>query len=575
MYFLLSLVGNLLRLLLWPIRARRHARAAPPGAFIQVELRGAVVEICRDAPFWQRRHAVTSLERLRQLVEVTAADRRVAGLVVSLRGARMGTATATSLRGLLLAAKQAGKRVIVYLPQGGATREVYVASAADLVLVGPQTELAPLGFAVEAHYLAEPLARAGIEIEVFARGRYKTAAEFLTERQMSEAAREQLSAVLETAYETLLAALSEGRRAPRVLAEQWINQGPWPARAAVAKGLADGIAYPDELAEKLVPESPEAVPLVEMSSYLRRRVMGWRPLLRPPEVAVLELGGAIVTERLEAPLALTVEEDFVKLVERVGEDPRVLGAVLYVNSPGGSALGSDRIGHALRKLAARKPLAACLGDVAASGGYLAAVAAPHIVAQPTTLTGSIGVVAARPSLGPLFQRLGIGTELIKRGAHADLGSPGRRLSEEEHRLLERQIDEVYAGFLADVASGRRRTVEEIEPLAGGRVWSGRDAAERGLVDELGGFDRALAAVRGRLGPAGELAAPRVIGPRRRVAQIIASRRLGAQALGGSSPWTELALRLAGASELGRLAWTLFALRNERLWAWAPWSERDR
>ena len=572
MYLLLSLVSNLLYLLLWPIRARRRARAAPEGAFIQVELRGTLAEITRDPPFWKRQSGLSSLARLRQLVEVAVADSRVAGLVVSLRSASMGTATATSLRQLLLEARKGGKRVVVYLPLGGATREVFVASAADQILVGPHTELAPLGFAVESHYLAEPLGRAGIEIEVLARGRYKTAAEFLTERQMSDAGREQLSALLEMAYETLLSALAEGRQAPKVLAEQWINQGPWPARAAVAKGLADDVAYPDELADKLQPESPGGVPLIPMDAYLRRRVSGWRPLSRPRYVAVLELGGPIVSQQVEIPFPFTVEEDFVKLVERAGDDPRALGAILYVNSPGGSALASDRIGHALRKLAAHKPLVACLGDVAASGGDLAAVGAPHIVAQPTTLTGSIGVVAARLSLGPLFERLGITTEVVKRGAHADLGSPARRLSEEERRLLEREIDEIYAGFLQAVAVGRRRPVADIEPLAGGRIWSGQDAVERGLVDELGGLDRALAAVRSRIGPAGERVAPRLLGPRRAWAHLLASRRAAAGALAGSNPFAELGLRTLQGSELGRVAWTLFALKDERLWAWAPWSE---
>jgi protease-4 len=574
MYLLWALVSNLVRLLFWPLRARRRARAAPEGAFVQVEMRGTVAEITRDPPLWKRQSGLDSLARLGQLVEIALGDSRVAGLVVSLRGASMGTATATSLRELLLRARQGGKRVVVYLPLGGGTREVFVASAADRILVGPQTELAPLGFAVETHYLAEPLGRAGIEIEVLARGRYKTAAEFLTERKMSDAGREQLSALLDLAYETLLGALADGRRAPKVLAEQWINQGPWPATAAVSKGLADAIAYPDELAAALDPESPAGVPLVGMDAYLRRRVAGWRPWRRPRYVAVLELAGPIVAQHLEAPFPVTVEEDFLKQVERVRDNPRVLGSILYVNSPGGSALASDHIGHALRKLAAHKPLVACLGDVAASGGYLAAVGAPYIVAQPTTLTGSIGVVAARPSLGPLFERLGIATEVVKRGAHADLGSPARRLSEEERRLLEREIDEIYAGFVEAVATGRRRPVADIEPLASGRVWSGKDAAERGLVDELGGLDRALGVVRSRIGPAGERAEPRLVGPRRFWAHLLASRRVEAKALVGPNPFAVLALRTLEASELGRLAWTLFALKDERLWAWVPWSERE-
>jgi protease-4 len=199
--------------------------------------------------------------------------------------------------------------------------------------------------------------------------------------------------------------------------------------------------------------------------------------------------------------SLATDERVIAAVRKARRDPRVRGVVLHVDSPGGSALASDRMHHELEQLAAEKPLVACMANVAASGGYYVAAPAHTIVAQPTTITGSIGVVAARVVVEPLLAKLGIHTDVVKRGARSDIFEPTRHLDDAERAAFERELEGTYRAFLGVVARGRKRPIEEIHKVAQGRVWSGADAANVGLVDVLGGFEEALDRARALIGGA--------------------------------------------------------------------------
>lgn len=509
---LFAILVNLLLLGLWPIRWLRKQLAAPRGGWLEIEIDGGLTEVARRLPFWQRRHQPVALQSLRRLLAVAAEDARVHGVLFRIESLRVGSARATSLRDVLLGFRKAGKKVAVYLPHGGGTLAAYVASAADVVLLGPETHLELTGFAIEATYLRGALDRLGIEPEVFAKGRFKTAGEFLEQKSMSEAQREQLGALLDVAHGALLDALASGRKVTRERASAWVEEGPWSAKGALEAGLCDAVAYPDELATKLEPSRPGGARLVPAARYLRRRQPRFVPILRPRHVAVVDVVGPIVSEAPFSLVPVAAEQPVCRTLELAHKDPRVRGVVVHVSSRGGSALASDRMLRALSALAKDKPVAVYMGDVAASGGYMIAVGAPTIVAQPTTVTGSIGVVAARLVGEALLGKLGIAVETVKRGAHADMTNPARRLSPDERLALGRQLDDVYRSFLDAVARGRQRSVEQIEPLAGGRVWSGRDAHAHGLVDRLGGFDVALADVQRRIGPGAEALEPVVIGP---------------------------------------------------------------
>ena len=256
-------------------------------------------------------------------------------------------------------------------------------------------------------------------------------------------------------------------------------------------------------------------------------------------------------------------------------DRRIAAVVLHVDSPGGSALASDRIHHELEQLAAEKPLVACFADVAASGGYYVAAAAHAIVAQPTTITGSIGVIAARLVVEPLLAKLGIATEVLKRGAHADTSQSTRHLSEEERASCQRELDGMYRAFIGIVARGRKRSVEEIERVAQGRVWSGADGAREGLVDVLGGFDvaceRARELARAKLGARAKDLEPRLVLGARLPPPPLDPPAKAAQAallaLGALFPQIaqDVAMALAGGSTGRVLAWSGAAGDAARGW----------
>ncbi len=464
-----------------------------------VRVQGAIAEVHRKRPFWDRRTRSFSLHAFRRLVALAVEDPRVTGFLVTIEGVGGGMATARSLSDALAAARRGGKRVAVYLPDGADSRELYVGCAADVLLLGPETHVGPLGFAVLTPYFGEALSKVGVEADVYARGDYKTAAEPLVRSSMSEAQREQLGVLLDTAFDELVGALAAGRRVDRATAVGWIDGGPWSAQVATNHGIVDGVAYPDQVPKKLEPKTKEGATLFAAQAYLRRRRLTFGVPWRRPHVGVVEVSGAIVS-RSPTPLIQSADErSVVEALDQAREDPLVRGVIVSVDSRGGSALASGRMLHAVRRLAQEKPVVAYLGDVAASGGYMVAVGAARIVAQPTTITGSIGVVAVRPILEPVLRRFGIALEGVKRGERADLSTTPRRLTDAERSVIEAQMDDVYRSFLSAVAEGRHRPVEEVEPLAGGRVWAGRDAAKHGLVDALGGFDVALDELKKLLG----------------------------------------------------------------------------
>ncbi|WP_437571230.1 signal peptide peptidase SppA [Sorangium sp. So ce542] len=538
-----ALLVNLLRLLLLPVSALRWAFAAPRGGYVVLEIDGRVVDLqpprVRLALWWRpRKRAPLSVERVRELGKHLMRDPRPAGLLLRMRSVHAGPAVLASLRDALLEIRAGGKDIVAYLPMGADNATLLLASAARAVVVGPETLVSPLGFAVEGRYVRRALEQAGVEPEVFAKGMYKNAGEVLVRDTMSAAQREQVGALLDARLGDLVAALAQGRRVDRETAARWIDEAPYGAEQAVARGIIDAVAYEDELehmlATGLLPgtTAPRRAQVgasgsagegalasgrhgrarfVAAGRYLRaRRALSMRPMLPRPIIGVVEVHGAIVSRAHFRGASLASEERLVASLRAARQNPRIRGVILHIDSPGGSALASDRIHHEVTRLAEVKPVVACMSNVAASGGYYVAAAAHAIVAQPQTITGSIGVVSARFALGPLLERLGVSTDVVKRGARADLFSPSRKLDAGERAVMERELDAIYATFLRVVARGRRRPVEEIEPLAQGRVYSGAEAQARGLVDMLGGFERALHELRQMIGPKAAAIEPAIV-----------------------------------------------------------------
>ena len=508
---LLRALGLLLDLLLLPLRVLARARAVRAGSWVTLTLDGGVADMVPPQPAWRLlaggRPRTTSLHAVCELVDGLVADPRVRGLVVTLKSFGAGMASATSLRAQLARVRAAGKEVVVHLPLGGGTKEVYVASVATELVVGPAAQLAPLGFMSASRYAKRALDKAGLDVEVFACGDYKSAGESLVRESMSEAQREQVGALLDGLDEALVAALAEGRGIAREAARKIVDEAPYFGQAAVTAGLADAVAYEDELASRLVARAREGTAtkakkpgagavrgLVGAVAYLATK----RPLLRRvlprPVLAVVPVHGTIAHG--DGPLGtFSTDERVTRMVRAARLDPRVVGVVLHVDSPGGSALASDRMHHEIAQLARDKPVVACFANVAASGGYYVAAPAHRIVAEPTTVTGSIGVVAARFGVEPLLERLGVRTETVRRGARAGLLSPSLPLSDDERGALRGELEATYEAFLSVVAGGRKLPRAEVEALARGRVYTGARAHETKLVDVLGGFDVALRELR--------------------------------------------------------------------------------
>jgi protease-4 len=559
---LLRLVAWILAAIFLPLRLLRRARAVPRGAWIHLVIDGPVADVVSPrtilADFLGKRHS-TSLYALGELVDAMAKDDKVRGILITLRALGGGMATATSMRAILQRAKDAGKEVVFLLPLGGDTSEIYVASVAHRIFVGPQATLAPVGFSRSVWYLKHTLEKAGVEADVLACGKYKSAGEQLVLDKMSDAQREQIEAVFDLFHGAVVDAIADGRKFDRARAEAIVDDAPYRARRAREVGLVDGAAYEDEMPEVLGAKG-KPVRLLDATWYLKLRTKPLMPRLRrPPVVGVIPVHGPIAGA---APgfSAVATDERVIARIRAARADRRVRAVILHVDSPGGSALASDRIHHELVQLAAEKPLVACMANVAASGGYYVAAAAREIVAEPTTITGSIGVVAARVVLEPLLARLGVVTEHVRRGARAGLLDPGRRLSEDEHAALAREIQGMYDAFVDVVAEGRRLPRDRVQELAQGRVWTGRDAADRKLVDLLGGFEVALDRARALTGyprPA-ELRAHLIRAPRRPIPPLDPPRR--------SAAWLE-ALRNVGDRVGIDLSILPLAFGRDRVLAW--------
>ena len=391
-----------------------------------------------------------------------------------------------------------GKQVVFYYEQTGTLNYALAASVADAIYLHPQGYLNLIGFASVRLYLADFFDRFGIEFVALPSHEFKTGGDTFARASMSDAEREALESLLDSLYADLLNSIERGR-AGRLAAPaaDLIDRGPYLVAAnALEAGLVDALLYRDQLVEQLERLHPGSH--VATAQFSPRMQYDWR---MPPttNVALIHAVGDI--RRGEGDPGTVVGSDtLVRAIRSAREDNAIDGILLRIASPGGSSLASDSIAREVALAAAEKPVVVSFGGTAASGGYYIAVPAHHIVAQPVTITGSIGVLVVLPNVEGLAEQLDINWETIRRGERADFGVPLRRLSPEERELIETSVAAGYRRFLEVVAEGRGMDIDEVHAVAQGRVWTGSQAAERGLVDELGGLADAVEAIRLRTNP---------------------------------------------------------------------------
>jgi protease-4 len=442
---------------------------------------------------------------MRAALERIGNDSRVQTVVLRFETLQAGTSALYSLRHMFLNLRNAGKRVVAWLPTAN-TWGYYLASACDEVIIPPSGRISVMGLSLEATFLKDTLDLVGVEADLESIGEYKSTPDTFRRSTMAEPQREMLDAILGSYFDELVAAIAEGRGLDPAQVREMITQTkpthamPMLPAEAMEAGLIDAVLYEDELPAYLNPSEDNKKPI---SLCTWRNAARWlrQPIKRATRraIGVVSLQGLIVPGRsrrtpIPIPMARAQAgaETISQALRRAEADQHIAAVILHIDSPGGSALGSDLICREVRRLRESKPVVVLMGSYAASGGYYAATLANRIVACPTTLTGSIGVWGGKFTLGGLYDRLGIKRTSLQRGALAGFYSDTTPFTSEERAWIRRDIAETYTLFKALVAEGREITEEQVEQIARGRLWTGTQACEIGLVDKVGDFDTALA-----------------------------------------------------------------------------------
>ncbi len=462
------------------------------GSTLVLDLEGDVPERLPaqiPIPLLQSQTAL-SLEQVWDMFHRAAADSRIRGVLFEPRGLDIGWGKMEEIHDDIVQFRKSGKPVITFL-RGPTAREYYLAAATDKIFISPEDSLDLKGLAAESLFFKQTLDKLGVNAEVIHAGKYKDAGDMLTRTSMTPETREQLNAILDQYYGNLIATVAEGRKKQPDAVRALIDDGPFLAKDAVSDGLIDALGYEDQAVGEMQGRLKQSeLKRISANAYMK----GQNSVTAGGRRIALIVGQGMIT----AGTGNEAADDegftgtgFIKLLKQVENDSSIQGVIMRIDSPGGDAVASDDILHEAKNLSKKKPLVISMGDEAASGGYYVSVTGDPIIAYPNTLTGSIGVIFAKFTLHGLFDKVGVDEQLLTRGRYADIDSEYQPLSDAARQKLTGQIDAFYQAFVSNVADGRKKPYDQIESLAQGRVWSGAAAKGNGLVDQLGGLDRAV------------------------------------------------------------------------------------
>lgn len=431
------------------------------------------------------------LDEVLKNIKKAAADDNVRGIYLEL-GINMNSfATLEEIRNELIDFKKSKKFIIAY-GELADQKSYYLCSVADKVYLNPAGELVLNGLSTNVMYLKNMFEKIGVNPELIRHGKFKSAGEPLIADKMSDANREQISSYLGSLYHTMVNGIATARKKQVSEVENMINQlliqHP---EDAVKLGMADGLKYDDEIETELkkLIGNDENLKFVSAEKY--SNTPNINVSTSEDKIAIIYCDGEIVSG--ESGDENMGSETIAKAIKKVRLDERYKAIVLRINSPGGSAMASDVIWREVVLAKKAKPVIVSMGSVAASGGYYIAAPADVIVAEPNTITGSIGVFGLMINAQELLNnKLGINVETVKFGEYADLGSIDRPLTTAERAIIQRGVDRIYDDFITKVAEGRKLKKEQVDSIAQGRVWAAIDAKKIGLVDEFGGLDKAIA-----------------------------------------------------------------------------------
>jgi protease IV len=486
-----------------PIGGSLPERSGPPRSFLE-----------RRLPLPPEPY---SLQLLNERLQAIADADNVRGVIFVFRGFNVGLASLQNFRRSVARLREAGKEAIVYTPYLDLVH-YYAASAADRIIAPPGAQFDVLGLYTEVLFLKDSLARIGLKTDIIQITPYKTALDRLGKAEMTPEYRAQLDWLLDDQYDMLTTDMAVGRGLAVEELRNLINQAPFPAESALAANLIDIVAYDDELATLLC-EKPsvqsENTPVDSVSPdksagkasktvlKLRTWDKGRRLLLEKPRqrtrqfIGVVSLEGMITmgpsrNPPIELPIPLiggatSGEQTLVSLLRRAEKLDDMAALIFHVDSGGGSALASDLIGRQIEQIAARIPVVVYMGNVAGSGGYYVAAPARHIMSQEGTITGSIGVISGHLSSQGLYDMLSVNRVSLARGENAGLYRDANALTDQEREIFWRSILKTYEQFKEVVAKGRNMTIDAVDEIGGGRVWTGRQALTHRLVDSHGDF----------------------------------------------------------------------------------------
>ena len=470
-----------------------------PNSVYEIKLEGNLIDRSEDDPFsaalaeamGTSSEKTMGLDDLLSNIEKAKNDANIVGIYLNGGSLSGGFASFKEVRNALLAFKKAGKFIVAYA-DNYSQKDYYLVSVANKILINPQGMLELKGLSAQTMFFKNTLDKLGIEMQIVKVGTYKSAVEPLITTKMSDANREQVTVYMGSIWKTFLTEVSAARKISVEKLNAYADEMMMfqPTEKAKQYGLVDGLAYTNE-ADSILKSFVKGLEKDKDVTFVKHSAMTKLPdtsKYDKNKVAVIYAIGEITDADGEGIVA----RDLVKTINEVAKDSAVKAVVLRVSSPGGSAYASEQIWHALNILKAKKTLIVSMGDYAASGGYYISCMADNIVAQPNTITGSIGIFGVIPNISGLNEKLGLTYDGVKTNKMSDAITVNRKFTPEEHNLMQNYVNRGYELFVKRCADGRKMKTEQIKAIAEGRVWTGEDAIKNGLVDKIGGLNDAIA-----------------------------------------------------------------------------------
>ena len=475
------------------------------GTVLSIRLQGGIGEVAQRGPFL----GAVTVREIDEAIRRAADDSRVAALFLDVGPLLGGYAKTQEIRAAVRHFKDSGKPVFSLL-ENASNLDLYMATTADTVYQIPSGQII-LGMLIQEPFYRDLFDKLGVSFEVFTSGPYKTAFHSFTNRELTDAQREMDESLIDSLYQQWLDDVAEDRDLSVESLDAIFDEGLISATDAQAAGLVDELGYRSDIDDALRESAGRAPRHVGVRAYLRATApSSFSSLLGQSNViALIHISGLMVPGDFQDSLFganVAAGNTVARYIREARQDSNVKAIVLRVDSGGGAVTAADVMGREIELAAQRKPVIVSMSDVAASGGYWIASKATRVVANRATYTGSIGVVMGRLNLLETYELLGVNHELIKRGDNADLLTDASALRPEQSELLRRSVQSTYGDFVDVVAEGRGMDPADVDAVAQGRVWTGQQALENGLIDEIGGLREALAAARAEAG----------IGPQRNV-----------------------------------------------------------